>query len=39
MESLYMLVPVYVYAAAVAATAVFYAHKYGQKAREGASPQ
>ncbi len=37
MELFYMLVPVYLYAAAVAATAVFYAHKYGKKARERAA--
>lgn len=30
----YMLVPAYIYAAAVAATAVYYAHKYGRQARE-----
>jgi hypothetical protein len=36
MELFDMLIPVYVYAAAVAATAVYYAHKYGRKARESA---
>lgn len=34
MEPVSMLVPVYLYAVAIAATAVYYAHKYARKARE-----